>query len=231
MTPSAATPRGIHVLTDGSILAAGYAVTAGLGPNPQPVLFKLDGNGDPITTFADDGVFHDAVLSLQTEVYNVAIHGTNIVTAGYGRESGDQNDWVSMRFNVATGVRDLGWGGASNGVVSFDPSGTAVGDNCRNAIALPGGKTLLLGSTGPGNMPAQDAVFAVLDATGHLDTAYGTGVHIYRFGAANTGNDQFWGGAVSGSNAILVGYRGGGAAAAQTADKNDDSFAVILPLE
>ncbi len=228
--PSAGTPRSVYRLPDGSVLGAGYATTDGLGAGAQPVLYKLDNNGVPVAGFAIGGVFHDAVLTTQTEVYGVAVHGTHLVTAGYGRESGDQNDWVSMRFNIATGERDLSWGGTANGVVMIDPSGNQVGDNCRNAIALPGGKTLLTGSTGPGNMPAQDAVYAVLDATGHLDAAYGSGVHIYPLGEGAGGNDQFWGGAVSGESALVVGYRGGGPAASQTAELNDDSYVVLLPL-
>lgn len=227
-TPSNATARGIHVLADGAILGTGYSTTEGLGPNPQPVLFKLDSTGAPIAGFAAAGVFHDGVLSAQTEVYNVAIHGTHFVTGGYGRESGDQNDWVSLRFDLATGDRDLDWGDEDNGAVVFDPSGTAVGDNLRNVIGLPDGKTLFVGSAGPNNQAAQDAVFAVLDADGELDTTYGTGIEIYALGAES--NDQFWGGAVSGDNAIIVGYRGGGPAADQTTTKNDDSYVVVLPL-
>ncbi len=221
---SNATARGINVLADGSVLASGYANSPGLG-SVQPVLFKLTAAGVLDTTFATGGVFHDTVLALQTEVYSVAVHGTNLVTAGYGRATGTQNDWVSLRFN-ATGARDTTWGGAANGAVLIDPSATMVGDNCRNAIALPGGKTLLLGSTGPGNLPAQDAVFAVLTATGTLDTSFGTGIHIYPLGA--NGNDQFWGGAVSGGLALAVGYKGGGAT--QTDAVNDDAFGLILPL-
>jgi uncharacterized delta-60 repeat protein len=231
MTPSSATAHGISVLADGSVIANGYATTEGIGAGAQPVLFKLDVNGDLVPAFNGSGVFHEAVLATQTEIYNVALHGTHLVTAGYGRESGDQNDWVSMRFDVTTGVRDLTWGDAPNGTVLIDPSGTMVGDNCRNAIALPDGKTVLIGSTGPSNMPAQDAVFAVLDATGHLDPAYGDGVHIYAYGGGAGGNDQLWGGVVSGDNVLLVGFKGGGPAAMQTEAMNDDSYAIVLPLQ
>jgi hypothetical protein len=230
MPPSSATARGIHVLADGSVIASGYATTEGVGSGAQPVLYKLDTDGEPVTAFAVNGVFHDAVLSTQTEIYNVAIHGANLVTAGYGRETGDQNDWVSMRFAVADGVRDTTWGGAPGGAVTIDPSGNMVGDNCRNAIALPNGKTVLVGSAGPGNMPEQDAAFAVLDAAGQLDPAFGDGVHVYAFGGGAGGNDQLWGGAVSGSNALLVGYRGGGPAAMQTETMNDDSYVILLPI-
>lgn len=222
---SAETARAIKVLPDGKLLAGGYASSPGLGTT-QPVLYKLTAAGALDTTFAQGGVFHDTVLTLQTEVYNFAIHGNKLVTAGYGRSTGATNDYVSLRFDLDTGVRDLTWGGAANGAVLFDPSGTMLGSNCRNAIALPGGKTLMIGSTGPGNMPTQDAVFAVLDATGKLDTAYGTGIH--KFALGSNGNDQFWGGAVSGDQVTVVGYKGGGQAQAQTETSNDDAFFAVF---
>jgi hypothetical protein len=166
------------------------------------------------------------VLLLQTEIYNFVIHGDKIVTAGYGRDVGATNDYISMRFDLTTGLRDLTWGGAAKGAVLFDPSGTMLGSNCRSGIALPAGKTLMIGSTGPGNMPTQDAVFAVLGADGKLDTSYGSGIHKFPLGA--NGNDQFWGAAVSGDQVTVVGYKGGGAA--QTDVSNDDSFAAVFTL-
>ncbi len=229
--PSNATPRGIVITADGGVLAGGYATTDGFGPNPQAVVYKLDGDGVLVDAFDGDGVFHDIVLSTQTEVYGIALHGAHFVTGGYGREDGDQNDWVMMKFDTTTGARDTSFGDAPNGAVLVDPSGAMVGDNCRNAIALPGGKTLLIGSAGPNNQVAQDAAFVVLDAAGKLDVAYGDGAHTIAFGADGGGNDQLWGAAVSGDFALLVGYRGGGAAADQTADKNDDAFMMLLPLQ
>lgn len=226
---SGATPRGIHVLADGSVLAGGYARSSIVGTEgPQTVLYKLTSAGVLDTAFAEDGLFHEVVLGVQTEVYNFAVHGANIVTAGYGRNSGTINEWVSLRFNTTTGARDATWGGAPMGAVMVDPSPSMMGSNCRNAVALPGGKTLLIGSTGPGNMPAQDAALAVLDDAGRLDEAFGDGVHTFELGA--NGNDQFWGAVANGDNALIVGYKGGGPAGDQTDTVNDDAFGVILPL-
>jgi len=221
---STAAPRGLKVFDDGTLLASGYAASPGIGTS-QPVLYKLTAAGALDTTFADGGVFHEAILALQTEVYNFAIHGTKIVTGGYGGNTGATNDYISLRFDLQTGVRDLTWGSA-NGAVVFDPSGAMLGSNCRNAVALPGGKTLLIGSTGPGNMPAQDAVFAVLDGSGKLDTTYGSGIHKFPLGA--NGNDQFWGGAVSGDQVSVVGYHGGGAAPTET--NNDDAYGAVFTI-
>lgn len=222
---SAATARGIAVLSNGSVIAGGYTNAIG---STQPVLYKLSATGMPVTAFAG-GLFHDTILTIQTEVYNFAVHGDKLVTGGYGRSTGTTNDWVSLRFDAVSGARDTSWGGTSNGAVVFDPSGAMLGSNLRNAIALPSGRTLLTGSAGPSNMPTQDAIFAILDASGKLDTRYGTGVVKYQLGA--NGNDQFWGGAVNGNHVLIVGYKGGLAAlAAQTASQNDDAYGVFTLL-
>lgn len=227
ITESNATPKGLTAFADGTVIANGYANSPGLG-TVQPVLFKLSAVGEPVTAFADQGLFHETVLQAQTEIYGVAVHGNNLVTGGYGREVTDaQNDWVSLRFDATTGARDLTWGGTTNGAVVIDPAGMMAADNCRNAIALPGGKTALIGSTGPGNVPEQNAVFAILAADGTLDPAFGGKAHVYPLGA--NGNDQFWGGAVSGGKAMIVGYKGGGMT--QTETVNDDAWAIVLPVE
>ena len=226
---SNATPRQLAIVGN-QVVASGYATSTISGNTVQPVLYKVlaDGTG-PDTAFAG-GLFHEEVLAIQTEIYGFAIHGNSIVTAGYGRNTGATNDWVSMKFDTTTGVRDTSFGGVTTpvaGAVLFDPSGAMLGSNCRNAITAPGGKTVLIGSTGPSNMPAQDAVFAVLDSAGKLDTTFGDGIHAYKLGS--DGNDQFWGGVASGNRVLVVGFKGGGST--QTDTSNDDSFGVILPME
>jgi len=226
-THTNATPHVLQAQADGSVVAGGYANTPATGNTTQPVLYKVNPAGTALdATFATSGLFHDIVLATQTEIYSFARHGDHLVTAGYGRVTGTINDWVSMRFDVNTGARDATWGGTANGAVVFDPSGTMLGSNCRNALALPDGKTLLVGSTGPSAMPTQDAVFAILGATGQLDTTFGTGIVTYPLGA--NGNDQFWGAARSGDKVLVVGYQGG--LATPTATMNDDAYGVILTL-
>jgi uncharacterized delta-60 repeat protein len=220
------TPRLIRTLPDGSVLASGYANTPDVGDTVQAVVYKLTPEGDLDLGFATAGLFHEPVLTIQTEIYGFALHGTNMVTAGYGRDTGDTNDYVSMRFDVDTGVRDITWGGTPNGAVLVDPSGMMLGSNARGAIGLPGGGTIIHGSTGPSNMPEQDAVFVVLDENGALDTSYLTGIHLFELGS--NGNDQFWGGAVSGNFVSIVGYKGGGMT--QTDMNNDDSYGIVFEL-
>lgn len=229
-----ATARSLMVLSDGSVISGGYVGNT-LTASPQAVLFKLDESGDLETDFADNGIFHVTVWGGQTEVYNFALHGDKFVTGGYGREAATgPNDWVSMRFNVSDGVRDTTWGGATMGknLIDADPSIDDEGSNCRNAIALPDGKTLLVGSTGTasvGGAASQDAAFVVLKADGTLDTAYGTGRAKYKF-STDDGADQFWGGAVNGDKVLIVGYRGA-TENPQTETNNDNAFAVLLDIE
>lgn len=228
-TPSAnASPRGLQVLSDGTLVASGYATSSLSANTPQVVLYKVTAAGALDPTFADNGVFHAVVLTLQTEAYSVVVHGGNLVTGGYGRNTGTTNSWVSLRFDAQTGARDVTWGGAPGGAVVLDPGGKALGASCRSALALPGGKTLLLGSAGPSNTPAQDAAFAILTAEGRLDAAYGAGVHVVPFGAEG-GSDQLWGAAVSDGQVLAVGFRGAGAT--QTELLNDDSYAMMVPLK
>ncbi|MDX2086616.1 MAG: hypothetical protein SFX73_02145 [Kofleriaceae bacterium] len=235
-----ATPRGIAVLANGAVLAGGYA-NAGLSTGPQIVMYRLTAAGELDTAFAPTssipGVSHVAVLAVQTEMYNFALHGTHFVTGGYGRNTGDINDWVSLRFDAATAARDTTFGGAAftEGKVFFDPTPTnsASGSNCRNAVSLPGDKTILLGSsnrdvTTNGMTANMDAAFAILTSSGALDTAYGTGIATYALGT--DGADAFWGAAANNTHVLVVGWRGG-TVSPQTTTDNDDAYAVLLGLE
>lgn len=222
-TGSTGGTRDIHVLADGSILASGYTNSSGLGSR-QPVIYKLTSAGVLDTSFATIGFFHEVVMNTDMECYGLSIAGNKITTAGYGRDAGDaaNNDYVSLRFN-ADGSYDNTWG--TNGKLVFDPKMMALQDNNRSIVGLPGGRSALIGSSGPSGTTS-DAVLAILTSTGGFDTAFGSGITIYDSGGA----EQFWSGAVStdGSKAIFVGFRGAGAT--PDASNNDDAHAVVLPL-
>ncbi len=227
-TRANATARGVVALADGSVVAGGYSNA--LGGN-QPVVYRLDPDGDLATTFNTTGYFFDTVLSRQTEVYNLALQdATHAVTCGYGNEANvTRDDYISMRIDLETGQRDMTWGGSTNGAKLIDVSPNQTSSNCRNAIALPGGKTILIGSTGPGNMAAQDGVFVVLDASGNVDAKY-NGINRFKLDSAADANDQFWGAAESGGNILVAGWRGT-SGAAQSATVNDDSYLIVFPVQ
>jgi uncharacterized delta-60 repeat protein len=216
---ASSTARGIRALADGSVIASGYQNSPGIG-SVQPVLYRLTPAGVLDASF---DVFHDVVLAAVTEIYDISVDGDRITTAGYGRTIADAaaNDWVSLRFDTATGARSTTFG-TSNGALVLDVSGTMAGDNCRTAIGLPGGKTAVVGSTGAA--PDRDAALAILTQSGQLDTSYGTGLHKFEM----DGDDQWWAGARNGDVLLVAGWRG---QATQTATDNDDSYGILLPLE
>jgi uncharacterized delta-60 repeat protein len=223
---SPANVRGINVLADGSVIANGYADSPSLGAGSlvQPVVYKLTPAGVLDTTFASGGLFHEVVLGEMTEVYGIAIQPDGkLVTAGYGHDAvGASNDWVSLRITAA-GALDSTW--ANQGKYVLDPTGMAIGDNCREALALPGGRTALVGSGGPTNATS-DAYVAILDSTGKPDTAFGSGIMKFELGGA----DALFGAATAtnGMRAMFVGFKGGGATPSPTT--NDDAYVVSLPL-
>jgi uncharacterized delta-60 repeat protein len=236
-TNDVATAKALVVLGDGSVIASGYARTDAtkLQPGdadgtPQPVLYRLDPDGVPVTGFAGtDGVFHESVLSLQTEIYAFALDGDKITTAGYGRDTGTNNVWATLRFDADDGTRSTSFAAATGGVKTLDPSGTVAGANCRNAIGLPGGKTALIGSTGGSG--ARDAALAVLTMNGQVAPEYpsgdATGVIKWDLG---TGEDQWWGGAVNSGVLLVAGWKGY-AAGSQTDSANDDAQVIVLELQ
>lgn len=217
--------RDLHVLADGSILASGYTETPGFAPTRQPIIYKVTSAGALDTSFGTGGFFHELILQTDLECYGLSVKADGkIVTAGYGRDTGDAtaNDFTSLRL-AADGTLDTTWG--TNGVLAFDPKNAMFQDNNRNLVGLPGNRTALLGSSG-NSSTTSDAVFAILAADGSFDTDFGTGITTYDDGGA----EQFWGGAVSsdGTKALFVGYRGAGAT--PDAANNDDAALVILPL-
>ncbi len=218
-----ASVRSGAILTDGSIVGTGYSNTSAFG-STQPVLYKLTPAGALDTSWGTGGFFHEAVLQYVTEVYGVALQGDQLVTTGYGRDtSTETTDWVSLRIN-ANGTQDTTWG--TGGHVRIDFHG--LGDNSRALTALPGGRTMLLGS---GDLAAgmRDAKLVVLDEDGAIDTSFrGDGTLSYDLGGSS---DAFWGSAISpdGTFAVAVGTKGMGNT--QTAERNDDAVILVIPLE
>lgn len=220
---SNASPRGIAVLADGSIVAGGYARTASIGTT-QPVAYKVTNAGVLDASFADGGVFHREVLAALAEIYALVPSGDGFVTQGYGRNSEAESvDWLSMRL-TASGELDPAWG--TGGALRVDVAGH--NDNGRSLIALPDGRLMLFGSGTPSEGDA-DAMALVLKASGEPDEAFGSdGQALFELGGVA---DAFWGGAVSpdGKLAVLVGAKGAGTQNLG-ADKNDDAALVLIPL-
>jgi uncharacterized delta-60 repeat protein len=232
-----ASARGIIVLGDGSVVAAGYTRTDVLGTvSQQPVLFKVTANGDFDGTFATTdplgipGVWHDYAAPDGAEAYSVVPSGDKFVTVGYGPTpgSGTGTDLTCFRFS-ATGDRDLTFG--TGGATIFDVGGYA--DNGRAGVALPDGRVVGIGAgrkappspLPQGEQPEADGLVFVLGTNGKLDTSFGpNGYRLYDMGGTA---DHFWAGSESPDKTLMavVGIAGG-----ETATDDDDAVLLLLPL-
>ncbi|MDB4931867.1 MAG: hypothetical protein JWM10_4351 [Myxococcaceae bacterium] len=219
-----ASPRTATILADGSIIVTGYMDDGGV---VKPVLFKLTSAGVLDATFGTAGVFAPTVLAATTEAYGAVLQGTSFVTAGYGRNAATESlDWVSLRVSAA-GALDPTWGTA--GVARLDLA--MFNDNARGAVALPDGRTLLLGGGRP-TSDNVDGMLAVLDGAGQPDPSFGArGIRTYDFGGAS---DFFWGAALNPARTrvALVGVRGVAAPSpdAGVTAANDDAVVYLLTL-
>lgn len=214
-----ASVRGVTVAPDGSIYGSGYYTPIGSSV-VTAVAYKLDTNGALVTAFSGDGVYTEAVLATQTEIYAIGLQGTNLVTAGYGREvSGAQNDFISLRINATTGVRDTTYGG--RGYALLD-TGWPLGDNARDVVVLPDNRVMMLGQLrSPEN--DQDAALVMLTPDGALDTTFDTdGVFTTNFGGIT---DHFWAGAADprSGRVVVVGI------ASALPATNDDGAIYLFP--
>jgi uncharacterized delta-60 repeat protein len=215
-----ASPRNSIILGDNSIIAGGYYTDGPAGSVVKPAVFKVSSTGMKDTSFGlgGTGYFSQAVLMAVTEVYGVALQGTSIVTAGYGRDTADNNtqDWVSLRITSA-GLLDTTWG--NQGAARVDIGGFA--DNCRTLVVLPDNRVLLVGG-GRSSMTEIDAAVALLTEQGQLDTRFGTGGKaIVNLGGAS---DMLWGAALNPAKDKIVtaGVKGGVTAG------NDDAALLFL---
>lgn len=211
-----ATPKGVLVLANDDVIGCGYYDDGGV---VKPAIYKLTSAGALDTNFASpNGYFSQAVLAAVTEVYDVALQGTSLVTAGYGRNMAGPVDVVSLRVTSA-GALDSTYG--SSGATVVDVAG--ANDRTRNVVALADGRLLLVGGGSPvdGNV---DALMLMLTANGAKDTTFTpTGYLLEDLGGAN---DMLWQVAVSpdGKKAVAVGEKAG------VTDGNDDAAVLTLDL-
>ncbi len=235
-----ASARAVTVLTNNSIVAAGYLSSSALGVSTQqPVIYKVDASGEFDSSFATTdawtapGVWHDLAVAppLRAEAYGAALQGDKLVTMGYGPTpslTGTGSDWVSFRYTAngdldTTYGEDLDANGTPDGRTYIDAGG--FGDNGRFVMTLPDQRILAVGG---GRLSADDtdAMVAILNEDGTPDTDFAPG-GFELYDVAGT-NDFFWGGAVSPNRkrAAVVGIAG-----ATTSVNDTDSALLILSLE
>lgn len=213
-----ATPKTGLVLADGTVFGSGYWTDG--DSVVRPAVFKLKPDGTPDSGFGSGGIFSSAVLASVTEVYAIALQGTNIVTAGYGRASMTENlDFLSLRLTPA-GVLDTSYG--TMGYTRVDHA--MQNDNARSVVVLPDERVLLAGGGRP-TATNVDGMVAILKKDGKPDDSFGTkGVKTFDFGGAS---DMLWWAAVSPAKDMVaaVGVKAG------VTDGNDDAVLVTVPLK
>ncbi|MGI8809700.1 MAG: hypothetical protein ACR2KK_18040 [Acidimicrobiales bacterium] len=193
-------PKSAVELPDGKVVVAGYATVGGV---VSPVLFRLTTAGTLDPAFGDGGIAVRPVLGNVAEAYAVVLAGNRLVTTGYGKDTAEAKvDLIANGFTL-DGALDRSFG--TNGLARVDVAGDD--DRGRNLVALPDGRTVLVGSakTGATNL---DAMVVSLTPTGQFDAAFGQGGRkLYDVGGPN---DAFFGVALSsdGSRLAAVGYLG-----------------------
>jgi uncharacterized delta-60 repeat protein len=158
------------------------------------------------------------------EAYDVALQGTNFVTAGYGTNGlpGESLDWLSLRV-TANGMLDSTY--ATNGAARIDMAGN--NDNARSLIVLPDNRIVIVGGGRPATDNA-DAMVAILTPEGQPDTTFGPfGQAGWKSWDLGGGSDFFWDVALSpdGKLAAAVGTKAVG-----MAPGNDDGALLLLPI-
>ena len=187
-------PKTAVELKDGKVVVAGYATVDNV---VSPVLFRLTTAGGMDASFGEAGIAVRPVLANVGEAYSVALAGSRFVTTGYGKDTAVAKvDLIANGFTL-DGALDTTFG--TNGTTRVDVAGDD--DRGRNLVALPDGRTILVGSGKP-SASNLDAMVVRLAADGAQ-----AGRKLYDVGGPN---DAFFGVALSpdGTRVAAVGYLG-----------------------
>lgn len=215
-------PRTAIVQPDGKIVVSGHTEIAEDTPNEvvTTVLFRLTSNGQFDSSFGTNGVVSNELGLKIAEAYDVALQGTSLVIAGYGRPSTATTvDVISARF-LSDGTWDKTYG--DNGLTVIDVAGQD--DRSRTLKILPDQRVLIVGQ-GKTTATSQDGAVVLLTANGQRDTRLnGNGVALLDFGGPT---DALFGLALSpdASNALAVGWKG--VPPAESSPTNNDDARIV----
>lgn len=219
-------PRKAIVQPDGKIVVTGHTEIAEDTPNEvvTAVLFRLTSNGQFDSTFGNNGVVSNALGLRIAEAYDVALQGTSLIIAGYGRPATAATvDILSARFLV-DGTWDKTYGDGGVTLIDFD----GQDDRSRTLEILPNQHVLIVGQGKP-TATTQDGAAVLLTADGQRETKLNNnGVILLEFGGPT---DALFGLALSPdlTKAIAVGWKGV-PSSESTPTNNDDARVVQFSL-
>jgi uncharacterized delta-60 repeat protein len=144
--------------SDGKIVIAAETF---INNNVDPVLIRLNPDGETDTSFADEGQL-DLLEAGVRSAGDVLIQPDGKVLA-VGTQAGD-NNFAVARFN-ADGTPDTAFAGDGTAEIVFNTEDISIG---RTAALQPNGKIVVSGSGGSGG----DASVARLNSDGSLDTSF-----------------------------------------------------------
>lgn len=147
--------RGLGIMSNGSIIGAGDGYIGSPWYGAKAFVSKLDGNGNPVTSFAPDGVLYPAVLNTYSEAWGIKILNDSILVTGFKRETGQSGrDLFLTKFDSDGAVAtDFGIGG----IVSVDLN---VWDIGFGIVLQESDKIYVYGTSGYGG--ASDSEFLLL---------------------------------------------------------------------
>lgn len=174
---------GLALQSDGKILVAGTAVSA--GTTSDLALARFDANGILDPGFGIGGKVLTALTANDDEIHKIVLQTDGKIVATGAVNFGNSNSDIVVARYSGNGALDSGFGGGA-GYVVLDYFG---GQDEGNGVAvLTNGKLLVAGKCLAGPSPSSIAV-ARLNSDGSSDTSFGTtGKRTYRVGAADIGN-------------------------------------------
>lgn len=219
-------PRTAIVQPDGKIVVTGHTEIAEDTPNEvvTAILFRLASNGQFDSSFGTNGVVSHALGLRIAEAYDVALQGSNLVIAGYGRQATATTvDILSARF-LPDGTLDKTYG--EGGVTLIDVAGQD--DRSRTLKILPDQHVLIVGQGKP-TATSQDGAVVLLTPNGRRETKLnGNGVTLLDFSGPT---DALFGLVLSAdlTQAMTVGWKGVNTQEISPTN-NDDARVVRFPL-
>lgn len=160
----------IDILSNGDIVAMGYAYEGAPLYGNQAIMIKLDSEGNPAEGFGTDGLLIPEIFTDVSVVYSFVLDGDYLVATGHVYDE-DNNTQPYLTRIDADGIADPSFGDNGMTTLSVDP--LSVG---YDLIKGHDGKYYASGTAGLGGMNNRDFLLVRWNADGTVDTDFnGTG--------------------------------------------------------